>query len=130
MKDCMDRQLVTAPRSGTMADVLDAMIYSNHPSVVVQDGDEIIGIASAADVGRMVADGKDLRDTEVKSFLSACQLTGSSPCVQIPENESVINALKVMENYGISELIVVNEENKLVGTISALDALKGWRKGV
>ena len=128
--DYMNQELVTVPHSGTMADVLNAMIYSTHSSVVVLDGDDIIGIATAADVGRMVVGGKDLREVRISSVLNACTLTGSQPCVQIGEGQPVLNALKVMENWGISELIVVNDENKLVGTISALDALRGWRKEV
>lgn len=126
----MDRQLVTVPHSGTMADVLNAMLYSNHSRVVVLDGDEIIGIATDADVARMVVGGKDLRNVPVSNFLNACTLTGSQPCVQIGEGQPVLNALKVMENWGISSLIVVNDENRLVGTISALEALRGWRKEV
>jgi predicted transcriptional regulator len=66
----------------------------------------------------------------VREFVSACLLTGNQPCIQIRDDDTVINALKVMDNWTASQIIVVNEENKVVGTIHVLDALKGWMKEV
>jgi predicted transcriptional regulator len=51
-------------------------------------------------------------------------------CVQIRDDDTVLNALKVMDNWTATQIVVVNEKNKVVGTLSVLDALKGWLKEV
>jgi hypothetical protein len=35
-----------------------------------------------------------------------------------------------MDSWTASQIVVVNEKDEVVGTISVLDALKGWKKGV
>jgi predicted transcriptional regulator len=118
------------PFGGTLREALGAMVDNDRSSVLVMDGDDLVGLISAEDIGRLVAKGVDLDGAWVRDFVAACLLTGNQPCVQIRDDDTVLNALKVMDNWTATQIVVVNEKNKVVGTLSVLDALKGWLKGV
>lgn len=118
------------PYGGTLKDALMTMVGRDRNSVLVMDGDDVVGVIGTDDIARLVAKGVDLSAAWVRDFVAACVLTGNQPCVQIRDNDTVLNALKVMDNWAASQIIVVDEKNKVVGTISALDALKGWSKEV
>jgi CBS domain-containing protein len=118
------------PYEGRLKDALMVMIDRNSTSVLVMDGEDVVGVIGADDVARLAAKEIDLTAAWVKDFVAACMLTGNQPCVQIREDDNVLNALRIMDNWTASQIVVVNEKNKVVGTISALDALKGWSKEV
>jgi CBS domain-containing protein len=118
------------PYEGRLKDALMVMIDRDSNSVLVMDGDDVVGVIGADDVARLAAKGIDLAVAWVKDFVAACMLTGNQPCVQIREDDTVLNALRIMDNWTATQIVVVNENNKVVGTISALDALKGWSKEV
>jgi predicted transcriptional regulator len=115
---------------GTLMDALKVMADRDASTVLVMNNEDVVGVIGADDLGRLVAKGVDLNIAKVREFVSACLLTGNQPCIQIRDDDTVINALKVMDNWTASQIIVVNEENKVVGTIHVLDALKGWMKEV
>jgi predicted transcriptional regulator len=114
----------------SLMDALRVMSGQGTSTVLVMSGDDVEGVIGADDIGRLVAKGVDLNVAKVREFVAACLLTGNQPCVQIRERDTVLNALKVMDNWTASQIIVVNGENKVVGTITALDALKGWMEEV
>ncbi len=118
------------PYAGALKDALMVMIDRDRTSVLVMDGEDVVGVIGAEDIARLAAKGVDLSAAWVKDFVAACMLTGNQPCVQIQEGDTVLNALRVMDNWAASQIVVVNGKNKVVGTISALDALKGWSKEV
>lgn len=118
------------PYEARLKDALMVMIDRNSTSVLVMDGEDVVGVIGADDIARLAAKEIDLTAAWVKDFVAACMLTGNQPCVQIREDDNVHNALRIMDNWTASQIVVVNEKNKVVGTISALDALKGWSKEV
>lgn len=120
----------TVPYEGRLKDALMVMIDRDSTSVLVMDGEDVVGVIGVDDIARLAAKGIDLSAAWVKDFVAACMLTGNQPCVQIREDDTVLNALRIMDNWTASQIVVVNEKNKVVGTISALDALKGWSKEV
>jgi predicted transcriptional regulator len=120
----------TVPFDGSLRDALGAMVDNDRSSVLVMDGDNVVGVIGAEDIGRLVAKGVDLKGAWVRDFVAACLLTGNQPCVQIRDDDTVLNALKVMDNWAATQIVVVNEKDKVVGTLSVLDALKGWVKEV
>jgi CBS domain-containing protein len=126
----MDRELVTVPYEGTLEDALMVMIERDRDSVLVMDGEALAGMIASTDIGRLVANGVDLRKAMVRDFVAACLLTGNNPCVQVREDESVINALKVMDSWAASQVVVVDAGDRIAGTVTMLEALKGWKKGV
>lgn len=120
----------TVDYGATLMDALVVMTDQGSTTVLVISNGDVAGIIGADDIARLVAKGADLNAARVREFVAACLLTGNQPCVQIRDDDSVLNALKVMDSWTTSQILVVNKENKVVGTITALDALKGWMEEV
>jgi CBS domain-containing protein len=118
------------PYEGTLDDALEAMIEKGRGSVLVMDEGHLAGLIDDTDIGRLVVKGVDLKKALVRDFVTACILTGNQPCVQIRQDDTVMNALRVMDSWTAHQIVVVDEKDEVVGTISVLDALKGWKKGV
>jgi len=115
---------------GTLGDALSVMVERDRSSILVMEGGNVVGVIGADDIGRLVAKGVDLQKSRVRDFVAACLLTGNQPCVQIRNDDTVLHALQVMDSWTASQIIVVDEENRVVGTLTVLDALKGWMKEV
>ncbi|MBI0582744.1 MAG: CBS domain-containing protein [Methanomassiliicoccus sp.] len=128
--DFMHPDPATVPYEGTLYDALGVMIERDRTSVLVMDGRNLVGMIGDTDIGRLVAKGVDIKRALVRDFVTACILTGNQPCVQIRQDDTVMNALRVMDSWSASQIVVVDEKDEVVGTISVLDALKGWNKGV
>ena len=126
VSECAQYDFVSMPYSSTMLEVAKAIISGNKQAAVISENDDVMGIISDTDIGRLAAMGLSLEEAHVEDYLTACMLTGSQPCIQIKENDLLIDALKVMENYSVGMILVINENNELVGTLTSFDALKGY----
>lgn len=126
----MSRDPATVPYEGTLDDALMIMIERGRNSVLVMDEGRLAGLIDDTDIGRLVAKNVDIKRALVRDFVTACVLTGNQPCVQIRQDDTVMNALRVMDSWTARQIVVVDEKDEVVGTISVLDALKGWKKEV
>jgi CBS domain-containing protein len=126
----MSRDPATVPYEGTLDDALMVMIERGRNSVLVMDDGRLAGLIDDTDIGRLVAKSVDIKRALVRDFVTACVLTGNQPCVQIKQDDTVMNALRVMDSWTARQIVVVDEKDEVVGTISVLDALKGWKKKV
>ncbi len=118
------------PSDGSLEDVLNEMTEKDSSLVLVMDGDELLGMVGDNDIGRLVAKGVNLKEAKMMDFIAACMLTGNQPCVQIRDEDTILNALRVMDLSNATSLVVVDKNDKVVGTISVLDALRGWKEKV
>jgi CBS domain-containing protein len=125
----IDRDVTTVPGEATISQALDAMISNDASVVMVVDGEDVVGLMTSADMGTMVARGIDLDAGRARDFTELCGMSGSRPCTRVNYDEDPINVLKVMQHWGTDRILVVKNE-KVVGTVSALGALKSWRKRV
>ena len=130
VRDVMEEKTVTISSDGTLEEVLGKMIKSGTSIVLVMDDGELLGMVGDTDIGRLVAKGVDLSKAKTMDFIAACMLTGNQPCVQIRDEDSAINALRIMDLSTVTNLVVVDKDDKVVGTLSVLDALRGWKKKV
>jgi len=94
---------------------------------VATDG-EILGLVTDLDLSSAVVRGWDPRTTMVAECMTACDLiTGSgarNPCVQLDEDETVENALKLLDGQGVHNLLVSGPGSSLVGIVSSCSLLK------
>lgn len=125
----VDTDIAIVPGEATMAEVLDTMISKGASVVMVTDSQDVVGLLTAGDMGSMVARGVDLDAGRARDFASLCEMSGNRPCTRVNFDEEPINVLKVMQNWGTDRVLVIKNE-EVVGTISALGALKSWRKRV
>jgi len=97
-------------------------------SLLVKLNGVVAGIVSDMDVMHSLVEGDDLDQTKVSKFMTACELIKShatkSPCVQLHEDESVKNALGIMDIAGVHNLVVTGGNDERVGTVSICDLLK------
>ena len=125
----IDADIAIVQGEATMSEVLDTMISKGASVVMVTDGEDVVGLLTAGDMGSMVARGIDLDASRARDFASLCEMSGNRPCTRVNYDEEPSNVLKVMQHWGTDRVLVVKNE-EVVGTVSALGALKSWRKRV
>ena len=86
-------------------------------SAVVDFNENLIGIITDGDIRRMLSNTSDIRS------LSAKDIMGKNPKT-ISENAMAIEALEVLENNNVSQILVVNKDQKYIGVVHLHDLLK------
>lgn len=85
-------------------------------SIVNQDG-SLLGIYTDGDLRRTLNNNIDIHSTTIDEVMS-------SRCKTIKSNALAAEALKIMEEYKISGLLVVDENNKPIGALNMQDLLR------
>ena len=128
--DHLDRVPLIVGPGATAHEVMRTMIDRGKWVSVIEEEGEVIGVMVLSDVINLIVRGNDLDQLSVGDFMNACRLSGNRPCIQISIKDSIDDALDVMSTYATNTLLVYDENNKFVGTISAVGALKGWEEKV
>ncbi len=109
------------PTIGPEASVLDAvrvMQKANVGAAAVMRGKRLVGVVSERDVMlRVVAARKSAARTKVKDVMTRTVKTVSPEC---PADE----ALEVMVKNHIRHVVLVNEDNKVIGLASSRDLFR------
>jgi arabinose-5-phosphate isomerase len=84
---------------------------------VVVENDEILGAVTDGDIRRTMQ-----RDQDRFFHLTVKDLMNENPKT-IKEDAKLSQAEEIMRNHNIKSLIVINNENKLVGVIDAFSCL-------
>ena len=82
-------------------------------SLLVVDGNSLVGIVTERDLVRAIAEGVDL-DAPVKTIMS-------EDVYAITPDTSVLKAMEMMRMHGVRHLPVVDEEDNLLGIVSIRD---------
>ncbi|EHP86465.1 CBS domain-containing protein [Methanotorris formicicus] len=99
----------------TIKDAAKLLAYNNISGAPVMKGDELVGILSLHDVALALAEGKVTE--KVEKIMTKRPIT-------IPANEKIYNALLTMDKHDVGRLIIVDENNKVVGIITRTDILR------
>lgn len=123
---CWDTPAVNLHTS--ICEVIELMVKHDTSALIVKADDGVAGVVSDLDVLESITSQGDLDETKVSDFLSACELISgqsiTSPCVQLDENESVENAIKLLSTSGTHNLVVTGADKDAYGTVSSRDLLK------
>jgi len=108
--------------------VIELMNKENVTALTVKDEkDNVIGVITDMDVMDCIVKQLELDRTKALEIMTSCKLISDksikSPCAQLNENETVLNALTIMNNGGVHHLLVSKNEKK-VGMISISDLLQ------
>ena len=115
--DAKGRDVLTIEPTATVADAVEKLVAHNCGSLVVCDGDRIVGIISERDVLRAVAAGRDLLDhVSVENHMTCDVITGSP-------NDKVADIMGLMTEQRIRHLPVL-EGGAMSGIISIGDVVK------
>ncbi len=118
VKDYMiTENLPVVNRESKVSDTLMQISRTKMGIAVVIEDDEIIGVVTDGDIRRTMQ-----RDQEHFFQLTVKDLMNTNPKL-IKEDAKLSQAEKVMREHNIKSLIVVNENNRLVGVIDAFSCL-------
>lgn len=119
------------PRVVATADTqkaIELMAKKGVCALAVEVNGEVIGVVTDLDLAAAVVRGKAPKTTTVVECMTPCELiTGKgakSPCVQLDEDETVENALKLLDGQGVHNLLVSGPSNHLLGIVTTCSLLK------
>ncbi len=86
-------------------------------TAIVDDQNHLIGIYTDGDLRRTLDAGLDIRTTPISEVMTR-------NCKTIKANILAAEALNIMESYKITSLLIVDEQNTLIGLIHMHDLLR------
>ena len=147
IKDHMKTDITYVEVEERLANVIFKMSKAEADIAVVKFNEDIVGLITASDIysalvkevfaedvkgagsSTEIEDMKVIdimRGPPVKKFMTACQLGGSNPCIQVHEDTTIKDAIRIMERSGLHHLLVVDDKNNLVGTLSFNDIIRSF----
>ena len=113
VEEVMNKNVVVAKPTVTLKEAAKVMGEMNMGSLVITEGDKILGIVTSTDILKAVGEGKDVDNTTVQDIMSTNVIT-------IQADEDLEKAVEIMINNKIKRLPVMKNE-KLVGIITVSD---------
>jgi len=136
VKDAMTRNVITISPSTSLSQVVELMIEKELKSLLVLEGEKIVGIITGGDL--LARTGMSLR-LSLQRTLPADILSGqirhlaeegktakdimTSPVITIGEDDHITQATTLMVEKNIKRLPVVDKLGKLTGILSRVDIL-------
>ncbi|MEE4377811.1 MAG: EAL domain-containing protein [Candidatus Competibacteraceae bacterium] len=113
----MTEHVVTLAPQDRVSTALENMTQYRIRSIVVTEQDRVVGILTARDVVRLIADNQDL---------SQCALTQamSQPVLTISLDESIHTAVNTMEQAKVRRLVVTHDEGSMAGILTQHDIVR------
>ena len=112
------RSALTVPRTATVMETIRTMAGAKVGSVLVVDGDRLLGIFSERDVMlRVVVEGRNPEYTTVEEVMT-------SPVQTIPPETTGDAALRIMHQGHIRHLPVVDDKGRVVAVVSMRSLLQ------
>lgn len=112
------RRLITVKATQTAREVA-RILYMNgiRGAPVVDENDEVVGFVTTTDLAGAIANGDDL-DAPVSRYMS-------KPIYSISGKEGLIEAMRLMDFYGVGRLLIINPQTKKpAGIITRTDILR------
>ena len=104
-------------KSATVFDAITKIVEANVGSILVTEGDRVVGIMSERDYLRKIAvQGRTSRDTQVGEIMS-------TPLIYVTPETTIEESMAIMTDRRIRHLPVV-ENDDVIGIISIGDVVK------
>jgi CBS domain-containing protein len=115
VKDVMTTSVVYLPSETTIAEAARTMREQDIGDVVVADGTTLAGVVTDRDiVVRAVAEGRDPDNTTLREIMTADVVT-------VRSDDTIQQAALLMRDRAIRRLLVVDDDQGLVGVVSIGD---------
>ena len=143
IKQHMKRDIVYTTEDERLADVIFKMSNAETDIAVVKFKDDIVGVITETDIyfalvkevfpegSRVIEDIHVLdimRGPHAKEVMASCDSLGWHPCIDTFEDDTIENAIRIMQRSGLHHLLVLDKKNKLVGTLSSHDIIKSFSR--
>jgi CBS domain-containing protein len=113
ISEIMTQAAVTDSSEDTLTEACDKMRHAQTSSILIMDGERMIGIVTERDVVKAVAQGLEPKETRVKDLMT-------TDIVTIGPMTTLKEAAEIMATKWIRHLPIV-EGSKVVGMISQRD---------
>jgi len=121
IKEAMTSNPQTVESTMLMEDVLGVLRVTRISGVPVVDGSELMGVLSIEDVIRCLTAAD--QQAPVAKYMTR-------RVIQVREDDTIIEALKIFVNSGIGRLPVLDQNGKLSGIITKGDVTRGLLKAL
>jgi CBS domain-containing protein len=112
-----DADVLKIDSSATVFDAIKKIVEHNVGSILVTDGDDVVGIMTERDYLRKIAIfGRTSHDTLVREIMS-------SPLIYVTPETTIEEAMAIMTDRRIRHLPVV-EDDRVTGLVSIGDVVK------
>jgi CBS domain-containing protein len=143
IKQHMKRDIVYTTEDERLADVIFKMSNAETDIAVVKFKDDIVGVITETDIyfalvkevfseiSRVIEDIHVIdimRGPHAKMVMASCDPLGVHPCIDTFEDDTIENAIRIMQRSGLHHLLVLDKKNKLVGTLSSHDIIKSFTR--
>lgn len=133
IKNCLSQNIPKCNLGDSLKEVAEKIAKSESAACAVYSDNEIVGVITDTDLVDSIAQGKDLDQVRAQDLMTSCELitqgAAALPCVQLNENETIENALKVMRNGGVHHIVVWGQDGRAAGVVSAADLIKEAFRG-
>ncbi|MDM7274977.1 MAG: CBS domain-containing protein [Thermoprotei archaeon] len=111
------KKLITIKSSSSVREA-SRILYTNgiRGAPIVDEENNIVGFITTTDIAMIVANGEDL-EAPVSKYMRRTVFT-------ISDRESLVEAMKIMDFYGVGRLIILNGARRPVGIITRTDILR------
>ena len=121
VRDVM-RTGTNAPRIGQNASVLDGMLEMSRGrmgmTAVLDDAGRVVGIFTDGDLRRNIEKGTDMRATRIDAVMTRNPRT-------LGPDRLAAEAVEIMERNKVNQLLVIDENQQLVGALNMHDLFRG-----
>ena len=116
VRNVMQHHVQTISPDVSVVDAATELYDHDIGSLVIREDseDRPVGIVTKSDINMVVAEGKTPTEVSVKEIMS-------TPITCISTTDTIQTAAELMRDHSIKKLPVMNEEEKLVGMLTASD---------
>ncbi|HID05439.1 MAG TPA: CBS domain-containing protein [Candidatus Caldiarchaeum subterraneum] len=115
LRELVRKKPITIESGGTVYDVIKVMAVEDIGFIVVTEAGRMVGVLSERDVIKAIADGKDLNIPVGR----VCK----RDIITLRADATLEEAAAAMGKHRIRHVVVVDDENNLVGVVSVRDIL-------
>lgn len=130
IKTCIDERVTVCARNDSLKSVAEKIVVNRAAACVVKDQGDVVGIITDSDVVDHIARGIDLDRAKAGELMTPGEVISKGlgptfPFIQLSEDETIENALKVLAKGGIHHILIRGAGGKTVGIVSAVDLIRG-----
>jgi arabinose-5-phosphate isomerase len=117
VEDLLHRDIPKTRATDTIAEVAVKISKGKKGIAVIRDEEEYVeGILTDGDLRRLIESGADFNNLIAEEVMSKKPIT-------VLQEESAIEALKIIENYDITQLVITNESGEFEGVLHVHDII-------
>ena len=115
--DVMKRNPIVVDPNAPLKQLADMMVKKGMREAIVVDGGKIRGIVTDGELLRFFTRHDDLEKTLVRDVIL-------SPAITVTATMDILTAMKIMRSKGVKRLVVINDDDKIIGVINGDDLIE------